>query len=87
MGMIQDMRHWQSLARIDDEMLREKIQAARNLVYQKNYAVDNERVEALLKEHSLVPTAVKFQAPFINLSSDTTFCGRMHSPKSWRIWG
>lgn len=61
MGMVQDMRQRQSLARIDDENMKEKIQTARDLIYKQNYAIDNERVEAQLKEHSLVPTAVSIQ--------------------------
>lgn len=58
MGMKRDMQQRKSLARIDDDFRRRKIEAARKLIYDKNLAVDTERVEALLREQSLVPTLV-----------------------------
>lgn len=59
-GMVQDMKQRQTLARINDANRQSKIQSARNWIYKENYAVDNERVESLLKDHSLVPTEVLF---------------------------
>jgi len=58
MGMKQDMKERKTLARVDDEKRRHKIELAREIIYKKNYAVDNENVEALLRPESLVPTAV-----------------------------
>jgi hypothetical protein len=58
MGMPQDMKERVTLARVDDEERRRKIGIARDIIYEKNYAVDNVNVEALLKNQSLVPTSV-----------------------------
>jgi len=58
MGMPQDMKERVTLARVDDEERRRKIGIARDIIYEKNYAVDNANVEALLKNQSLVPTSV-----------------------------
>ena len=46
------------LARRDTQERRNKIVAARRLIYEQNYVVDTPQVEALLKEESLVPTKV-----------------------------
>lgn len=53
-----DMRQRTTLARIDNEDRRQKIDSARNIIYNKNYAVDTENVETLLQPQSLVPTSV-----------------------------
>jgi len=58
------MKERKTLARVDDEIRRQKVELARDIIYNKNYAVDNENVEAILKPESLVPTAVG-----INLST------------------
>src|ERR1700721_1245661 len=58
-GMPQDMSERTSLARHDGINHWIKIQSARRLIYEKNYAVDSSAVERLLKEHSLVPTSVR----------------------------
>jgi len=52
------MKERVTLARVDDEERRRKIGIARDIIYEKNYAVDNANVEALLKNQSLVPTSV-----------------------------
>lgn len=52
------MEEQKTLARADDEAKRNKVAAARQIIYEDNYAVDNEDVEALLKDESLVPTNV-----------------------------
>jgi len=46
------------LRRNDDDARRGAVETARDIIYNKNYAVDNGHVEMLLKEQSLVPTAV-----------------------------
>lgn len=53
-----DMRQRTTLARIDNEDRRQKVDSARNIIYNKNYAVDTENVETLLQPQSLVPTSV-----------------------------
>jgi hypothetical protein len=58
MGMKQDMKERKSLARVDDENRRRKVELAREIIYDKNYAVDNESVQMLLQEQSLTPTSV-----------------------------
>ena len=58
MGMRRDMKQHVSLAWADDVKRRNLIQAAREAIYLKNYAVDSDVVEKLLREESLVPTAV-----------------------------
>jgi hypothetical protein len=52
------MEQRESLRRIDDEDTKCKIATARDIIYKKNYAVDTESVESILKEQSLVPTLV-----------------------------
>jgi len=49
------------LARCDTAERREKISAARRLIYEAQYVVDTPQVEALLKPESLVPTVVCVQ--------------------------
>ena len=56
--MKRDMQQRVSLRRIDDEIRQNKVSSAREIIYEKNYAVDTEHVEMLLKAQSLVPTAV-----------------------------
>lgn len=56
--MRQDMKERDTRARTDDEARRHKIATARNIIYNKNYAVDGDRVNAVLKEEYLTPTKV-----------------------------
>lgn len=58
LGMKLDMRQWVSLARVDDDDRKHGTQLARRLIYEKNYAVNSEAVERILKPQSLVPTSV-----------------------------
>jgi hypothetical protein len=58
MGMVQDLKQRETLARVDDDSRQHKVNSARNIIYNKNYAVDSDSVEKLLKEQSLVPTSV-----------------------------
>lgn len=59
--MIRDMQKRETLRRTDDEVKRSIIYKAREHIYKKNYAVDSEVVEDLLKEQSLVPTVVSME--------------------------
>jgi hypothetical protein len=58
MGMVRDMRQRVTLARVDDDANRHRVETARDIIYKKNYAVDSTAVEAILKEESLVPSSV-----------------------------
>jgi hypothetical protein len=58
MGMTLDMKQRETLARVDNEDRRWKVNSAREIIYKKNYAVDNDNVETLLQPQSLVPTSV-----------------------------
>ncbi len=58
LGMALDMKQRKTLARVDDETRRRKVDIAREIIYQKNDAVDSNAVEAFLKPQSLVPTSV-----------------------------
>lgn len=61
LGKRLDMKQCLSLARVDNEDRKRKVQTARRIIYEKNYAVNSEAVEKLLKEESLVPTSVSTQ--------------------------
>ena len=58
MGMRQDMAQRRTLARIDDVKRRNRVETAREKIYEKGYVVGSRVVEDLLQEDSLVPTAV-----------------------------
>jgi hypothetical protein len=58
MGMALDMKQRNTLARVDNDARRSKVDTARNIIYNKNYAVDTDAVEELLQPQSLVPTVV-----------------------------
>lgn len=58
MGTQEDTAQRRLLVRIDDDERRDKVLNARNLIYERNYAVNSTHVEALLKEQSLIPTVV-----------------------------
>jgi hypothetical protein len=47
-----------SLARVDDAKRRSRVKAAREVIYVRNCTIDSKTVENLLREDSLVPTAV-----------------------------
>ena len=58
--MAKDFQQRQLLAHSDTHKRRNKIVAARRLIYEQNYIVDTPQVESLLKEESLVQTKVCF---------------------------
>lgn len=58
-GMKRDQNRRVTLAREDNQSRRAKVSGARKVIYDRNYAVTSAPVEALLKEQSLVPTAVR----------------------------
>jgi hypothetical protein len=58
MGMHRDMVQRETLARVDDLSRRNRVASAREIIYEKKYAVDSKAVENILQIDSLVPTAV-----------------------------
>ncbi|KAH9026768.1 hypothetical protein EDB85DRAFT_1821615, partial [Lactarius pseudohatsudake] len=42
--------------RIDNEQRRQKVEAARKLIYQKGFAITSKRVQDIMGNHSMVPT-------------------------------
>ena len=46
------------LAQVDNETRRWKVNTARDIIYQQNYAVDSNVVENILKEQLLAPSFV-----------------------------
>ena len=56
------------LSRRDTQERRNKIVAARRIIYEQNYVVDTPQVESLLKEESLVPTKVWPYVSFMNIN-------------------
>jgi hypothetical protein len=58
LGMSRDMAQRETLARVDDVQRRCTVSTARRLIYEKNLQVNSTAVENLLRETSLVPTAV-----------------------------
>jgi hypothetical protein len=64
LGMIRDMSQRKTLARVDDNYRRNKIAAARRIIYEKNYQVNSTAVENLLREESWVPNVVCSQKCF-----------------------
>jgi len=69
LGMKLDMVHRTSLARVDDDAMRRKVKTAREIIYEKNYAINSEAVENLLKAESMVPTIVSL-GKNLNLPTD-----------------
>jgi len=82
MGMTLDMKQRETLARVDDEDRRWKINTARDIIYNKNYAIDTANVETLLQPQSLVPTSVSAQIIHdielaVNIFMQNAFSGRL----------
>ena len=59
--MALDMKQRKTLSRIDDRRRQNKIINTRSIIYDKQFAVDSEAVEKILKEESLVPTLVRME--------------------------
>jgi hypothetical protein len=58
MGMARDMIQRETMARVDNDQRRYSVNAARRVIYEKNFLVNSSGVENILRETSLVPTAV-----------------------------
>jgi hypothetical protein len=53
-----DTKQRMSHARVDNDRQKQKIASARNIIYEKGYAVDSQTVDDILKDESWVPTFV-----------------------------
>ena len=53
------MTQCETLARVDDLSHRNRVASAREIIYEKKYAVDSKAVENILQVDSLVPTTVR----------------------------
>jgi hypothetical protein len=58
LGMKLDTKQRMSHARVDNDRQKQKIASARNIIYEKGYAVDSQTVDDILKDESWVPTFV-----------------------------
>lgn len=58
MGRPQDMQQCRTLKRVDNDDRKCKVDLARKIIYQNNYAVNSKAAENQLKKESLVPTLV-----------------------------
>jgi hypothetical protein len=67
MGTALDLRRRQTHVRIDDHALRYKLSQARSAIYDSGYVVNSTLIEAMLKEHSLVPAAVRVATCLIHI--------------------
>lgn len=81
LGTATDMKQREKLARVDDVNRRKKVETARDIIYHKNYAVNNEASEALLKEESYAATRVSSQSSFAVVITYQQLL-RTRSPKS-----
>jgi hypothetical protein len=60
LGMARDMRQRETMAREDNIRRRNLVDAARRVIYEKNFRVYSAGVENMLRDTSLVPTVVCF---------------------------
>lgn len=85
LGTVTDMKQRETLARVDDDARKAKISAARKIIYDKDYAVNNDASESMLKDQSLVATKVRLD-PLVNFTCTRlmmTLCiTRTPSPKN-----
>jgi hypothetical protein len=58
-GTATDMRQRKSLLRVDDIHRRNKVFAARRVIYEKQYQVNSKAVERMLQTESWVPNLVR----------------------------
>jgi len=56
--MARDTSQRRTLARVDDDNLRNKVTAGRRIIYDKKYQIDSAAVNAILRSESLVPNVV-----------------------------
>lgn len=84
LGMARDMTQRDTMARVDDVQRRSRIEAARRLIYEKNFTVNSAAVEKILRDMSLVPTAVRCLLLLFTLTTMLTIGNdRMHFPTGY----
>jgi hypothetical protein len=83
MGKRRDIAQRETLVRVDDVDHRHRVTVARDLIYQKNYAVDSAAVKRILHKDSTVPTAVCI-CPLSAMAAALIFFSRTHFLASWR---
>jgi len=59
MGTARDMQQRETMARVDNMQRRNLVDAARRVIYEKNFRVNSAGVKNMLQDTSLVPTAVR----------------------------
>src|ERR1700720_2643641 len=77
MGMARDMMQRETMARVDDIHRRSSVNAARRVIYEKNFQVNSTGVENMLRDMSLVPTVASYVHLLIyenNIDLDITEC-------------
>jgi hypothetical protein len=58
MGTVQDLKQRRDRIRVNDHALQYTLSQARSAIYDSGYVVNSTSIDAMLKEHSLVPAAV-----------------------------
>ncbi|KAH9025567.1 hypothetical protein EDB84DRAFT_1564035 [Lactarius hengduanensis] len=56
--------------RIDNEQRRQKVEAARKLIYQKGFAITSKRIQDIMGNHSMVPTRNAFSEILTGVGHD-----------------
>ena len=65
LGIAQDMKERDTLARVDDRLRQNKIRSVRSHIYGSALGVTSTAVENLLKDQSLAPASVSFVIFFV----------------------
>ena len=81
MGMFRDRLQRETLER-NDERRGAMVNAARSLIYEKNFAVGSAAVERILKQQSWVPTSVSLELPSQTMTEHLVEC-IFRSPRSY----
>ena len=65
--MVLDMKQQKTLAHVDDEARSCQVDIALEIIYQKNYAVNNKTMEEFLEPQSPAPTSVSVGSFFTHM--------------------
>lgn len=78
------------MIRQDNDERQRKVSIAREIIYEKKYAIDNDNVKALLKEQSLVPTLVRLQILPVYIPLSLLICWTLKLERffqtTWSPW-
>src|SRR6266404_2607965 len=77
------MTQRKTLARVDNLSRHNRAASAREVIYEKNYAVDSKAVENILQVDSLVPTAVRDRSLLDAYQIVMIFRSRTHFQANW----